>query len=913
MRPLYLAALLAACGAPDEGHSGAPDCSLVFFADVDGDAHGDPDASVTACTAPPGHVARGDDCDDADAAIHPGAPEMCNTVDDDCDEGIDDDAIDAPLWYGDGDGDGFGDRASVTTACAQPTDSSENGDDCADADAAVNPIAAETCNAIDDDCDALVDGLDPGLVDGSTWYDDDDGDGYGDEATAVQACTQPNDTVAVAGDCNDGVPSIRPEGAEICDGVDNDCDALVDDDDVVVEGWEYHADADGDGYGDPDVSVTACAQPEGYVYDVQDCDDTTAAVGPALDYYEDDDGDGYGLYFDSTTCTPGPGVGSGWGDCDDDDPAISPGAEETCNGIDDNCDEEVDLDDPLLVMDVWYDDDDGDGYGDDASTIESCDPVAGAVTVGGDCDDGDDATHAGAAERCDGVDNDCTGAIDDDVVYVDWYADDDGDGYGDDGQSVFDCAPPSGYVIAPGDCDDVDTAVSPAEIEDCTTAYDDDCDGLATDCLFPLEDADFALFGAGYAPMGTSLDVADVDGDDAADLIVGCSTCSLGNGDAFVLLGPRSGGLVIGDTVTLHAEPYVGHAFGDGVHGGDANGDGVDDAIAGQSGDGTAGSFGAYVFYGPVTGDRWGDDADAKLVPFAADSRVESLVVPDFDGDDEPDVVVGSPFGRAAREGRAYVVDGSATGTVDLDAESTYVYLSTDGMARDALGYAIADLGDASGDGIGDIALSAKDFGDGGAVYVVEGGGTPGTSDVDAAASATLVGTDDASYGTSIASTDIDDDGTADLVVGAPDATIDGVVSGTVTLHLGPFAGEIAAADATATFFASYDDAIVGWSVDAGGDVDGDGRPDIAIGAQTTPEGAAYLQLGPASGAIDVQTLVTFPGVEAGDRAGYTVAFVPDWTGDGRSELAVGSLFSIELDGDDPVGRIDVVFSDGRF
>ena len=114
------------------------------------------------------------------------------------------------------------------------------------------------------------------------------------------------------------------------------------------------------------------------------------------------------------------------------------------------------------------------------------------------------------------------------------------------------------------------------------------------------------------------------------------------------------------------------------------------------------------------------------------------------------------------REGRAYVVDGSATGTVDLDAESTYVYLSTDGPDRDALGYAIADLGDVGGDGIGDIALSAMQFGDGGVVYVLEGGEAPGTYDVDAAASATLLGTDDASYGWSIASTDVDGDGTTD-------------------------------------------------------------------------------------------------------------------------------------------------------
>ena len=137
-------------------------------------------------------------------------------------------------------------------------------------------------------------------------------------------------------------------------------------------------------------------------------------------------------------------------------------------------------------------------------------------------------------------------------------------------------------------------------------------------------------------------------------------------------------------------------------------------------------------------------------------------------------------------------------------------------------------------------------------------------------------------------------------------------MSGTVTLHLGPFAGEMAADDATATFLSSVDDAIVGWSVDAGGDVDGDGRPDIAIGALPDSRGAAYLQLGPASGVIDVDTLATFAGANEDDWAGYRVAFVPDWTGDGGSELAVDSL-NFKDDDDDIAGRIDVMFSDGRF
>src|SRR4029079_11795282 len=92
---VLLLAFAFSCGRPDDA------CDDTFFADADGDGHGDPESASTACSAPAGSVASSDDWDDADALIHPGADELCNSVDDDCDAGVDEAAIDGSTWYAD--------------------------------------------------------------------------------------------------------------------------------------------------------------------------------------------------------------------------------------------------------------------------------------------------------------------------------------------------------------------------------------------------------------------------------------------------------------------------------------------------------------------------------------------------------------------------------------------------------------------------------------------------------------------------------------------------------------------------------------------------------------------------------------------------------------------------------------------
>lgn len=162
------------------------------------------------------------DCDDRDPAVNPGATERCNGKDDDCDGIVDEWGSDAPLWYFDDDGDGYGDPLDEVAACAAPLGTVENGDDCDDLRADISPEGVEVCNGDDDDCDG---GIDEDAVDKAEFFDDVDGDGFGDPETGHFACGPDANDVAVAGDCDDSTDQVNPGVPEICrDGRDNDCD-----------------------------------------------------------------------------------------------------------------------------------------------------------------------------------------------------------------------------------------------------------------------------------------------------------------------------------------------------------------------------------------------------------------------------------------------------------------------------------------------------------------------------------------------------------------------------------------------------------------------------------------------------------------------------------------------------------------
>src|SRR5690606_23282469 len=193
---------------------------------------------VDSCSPPPGYVPVGGDCNDAVATVNPGASEVCNGVDDNCINGIDEGVQNT--YFADSDNDGFGNGASTTLACSVPPGYVTNADDCDDTRNNVNPATAEVCDGLDNNC---VNGIDEGVQ--STWYRDFDADNYGSPTNTTLACTAPPGFVGDNTDCNDMLAVVNPGAAEICDGLDNNCINGVD------EGVEltFYRDADNDSYG----------------------------------------------------------------------------------------------------------------------------------------------------------------------------------------------------------------------------------------------------------------------------------------------------------------------------------------------------------------------------------------------------------------------------------------------------------------------------------------------------------------------------------------------------------------------------------------------------------------------------------------------------------------------------------------
>ena len=175
--------------------------SVQYYADADNDGYGDPNNFIYACSAQTGYVANFDDCNDTNPAVHPGATEVCDGVDNDCDNSIDE-GVPTFTFYADNDNDGLGDPNNSVTDCSTPAGYVGNHSDCDDTDP--TPGAGAT-----------------------VFYMDSDNDGYGDETNSISACTAPNGYTATGGDCNDANDAIHPGATDIpANSIDENCDGV---------------------------------------------------------------------------------------------------------------------------------------------------------------------------------------------------------------------------------------------------------------------------------------------------------------------------------------------------------------------------------------------------------------------------------------------------------------------------------------------------------------------------------------------------------------------------------------------------------------------------------------------------------------------------------------------------------------
>ncbi|MCO4760465.1 MAG: putative metal-binding motif-containing protein [Myxococcales bacterium] len=207
----------------------------VYFPDNDGDGAGT-GAGQCMCNNPgPGFAATGGDCNDIAKTINPGAKEVCNDIDDNCNSATDEPgASGCSVFYKDKDGDTFGDPDDAACVCPskKPADLISQAGDCDDNNPKVKPGATEKCNQIDDNCNAKTDEEDSEGC--KLYYIDIDKDTYGPSDKSKCLCgPDALHTADKPGDCDDNNPKIKPTQLEICNNVDDDCNSTTDDGDAA--------------------------------------------------------------------------------------------------------------------------------------------------------------------------------------------------------------------------------------------------------------------------------------------------------------------------------------------------------------------------------------------------------------------------------------------------------------------------------------------------------------------------------------------------------------------------------------------------------------------------------------------------------------------------------------------------------